>query len=378
MRREFLKLVALNCVWSARLAFGQPPTPPLEGTREPKSKLRTTLSVELISSPTTALEAQRWGAIFQKHNVEVRTRSAQVAKPEVREQKQGSVRSVTIIAILEPNGVLTVPGRRFTADRDQALADWLIELRTYGAQGRPEGKPAYGLSKLQFDELFRLLELPVSKSSLKLPFDEALAVVSVNRGLSMRLTAEAADQVRQLPRDWQLSAELKGLSRGTSLAVFLANAGLAFRPGRTPEGELELVIVPLGEAGVWPVGWPLEKAPLKVTPKLVEVLPLEIDDTNLPGVFARASRECEIPVLVDGWRIAARGVDLAEAKFSLLPKRTMWSIVLVNATSPHHLVREVLVDEAGKPFVWISTDDPKRLNERAKQREVLIERQSDK
>lgn len=378
MRRDFLKLAMTVALTSLDTAFAQPPTPPLEGTREPKSKLRTTVNVELLTSPTTALEAQRWGSVFQKHGCEVRTRSAQQAKPELREIKEGSVRTVTIIGILEPNGTLVVPGRRFTADRDQAIADWLIELRTYGAQGRPEGKPSYGLSKIQFDELFRMLESPIAKPTSQLPFDEALAAVSGRRDLAMRLTAEAAEHIRKLPREWRLDVELKGISRGTGTAIFLAAAGLAFRPGRTPDEELELVIVPIDSTGVWPVGWPLDKAPLKATPKLVALVPIEIDETTLPEVFVRAAKECDIPVLVDQWRIAARGVDLTETKFSALPKRTMWSIVLQNATSPSHLIREVLLDEAGNPFVWITTDDPKRANERAKQREVLIERQAKK
>ncbi len=378
MRRDFLRLVLLSGLVPFESLLAQPPTPPLEGTREPKSKLRTTVSVELLTSPTTALEAQRWGAVFQKLGCEVRTRSAQQAKPEVREIKQGSQRTVTVIAILESNGTLLVPGRRFSADRDQAIADWLLELRTYGAQGRPDGKPSYGLSPVQFDELFRLLEAPVAKSTLKLPFDEALAAVTVNRNLSMRLSAEASASVQKLPRDWRLDAELKDLSRGTAIAIFLAAAGLAYRPGRTPDEELELVIVPINESGVWPVGWPLDKAPLKATPKLVALLPIEIEEAPLPAVFARASKECDIPVFVDQWRIAARGVDLAATTFYALPKRTMWSIILQNATSPSHLIREVLLDEAGKPFVWITTDDPKRANERAKQREVLMERPSKK
>lgn len=375
MRRDFLKLVLLSTVAPLELAFAQPPTPPLEGTREPKSKLRTSVNIELLTSPTTALEAQRWGSVFQRLGCEVRTRSAQQAKPEVREIKQGTVRTVTVIAILESNGSLSVPGRRFTADREQAIGDWLLELKSYGAQGRPDGKPSYGLSKIQFDELFRMLEQPVQRSTLSLPFDEALTVVSVNRNLSMRLAAEASERVQKLPRNWTLQAELKGLSRGTAIAIFLAAAGLAFRPSRTPDEELELVLVPIEEPGVWPIGWPLDRAPLKATPKLVEVVPIEIDDALLPEIFARASKACEVPVLVDQWRIAARGVDLNQTRFSALPKRTMWSIVLQNATSPSHLIREILLDEAGKPFVWITTDDPKRANERAKQREVLIERQ---
>lgn len=352
------------------------PTPPLEGSRGPKSKLRTVLNVELLTSPTTTLEAQRWGSVFQKQGVEVRTRSAESAKPEVRESKQGTVRTVTIIAVLEPNGSLVVPGRRFTQDRQPALADWLVELKTFGAQGRPDGKPAYGLSKPQFDELFKLLEQPVTKSAQRLPFDEALEAVSIPRGLAMRLNAEASERLQKLPREWKFDLELKGLSRGTGIAILLANAGLAFRPSRTPDEELELVIVPLDEPGTWPVGWSLDRPPLKAVPKLVELVPIEVAETSLPVFFARVSRECEIPILIDHVRIAARGVTLSDTMFEQIPKRTMWSLVLQNSTSPHHLLREILLDEAGRPFVWITTDDPRKQNERAKQREVLIERQT--
>jgi hypothetical protein len=42
--------------------------------------------------------------------------------------------------------------------------------------------------------------------------------------------------------------------------------------------------------------------------------------------------------------------------------------LLDRVTFPH-LMRELLQDEAGKPFIWVTTRTVKQLNERNRQRE---------
>ena len=340
-----------------------------------KGRLRTTVSVELLTAGTGGvIETQRWGAACGRIGVEFRTKTVAEGKAEVKERQQGTLRIVQVIAVIESDGKLSVPGRRFSLDREQAFGDWIRELQTYGSLGQPLGKPGFGLSKEQFDTLFKILEQPIGRASANLDFASALEAVGQVKGCAMRLTAETEDRIRGLPKNWKSSNELTGVSRGSALAILLADAGLAFRPSRTPDGELELVVVLLDEPGTWPIGWPLDKAPFKVMPKMVEVMPIEFDELPLSAVCQRAAKASDVPVFVDKHRIAAKNLDLQTLRASQLPKRTMWSIVLQQSVGPHHLLRENLVDEGGRPFVWITTDDPKRINERGKQRDVLLEK----
>ena len=351
-----------------------------ESTPTPnKSRLRTSVSVELLTAGMGGvLETQRWGAACGRIGVEFRTRTAAEGKAEVKERQQGTLRIVQVIAIIEADGRLSVPGRRFSLEREQAFGDWIRELQTFGSLGQPLGKPGFGLSKEQFEALFKILEQPVARAAARLDFAAALEAVGQVKGCAMRLTAEAEERLRHLPKNWKTANELSGVSRGTALAILLADAGLAFRPSRTPDGELELVVVLLDEPGTWPIGWPLEQPPFKVMPKMVELMPIEFDDLPLAMMFQRAAKASEVPVLIDQHRIAAKNLDLQTLRATQLPKRTMWSLVLVQSVSPHHLLRENLVDEGGRAFVWITTDDPKRITERGKQRDVLLEKRDAK
>lgn len=345
---------------------------------EQVGRLRTEVLVDLITSPDGgAIEAQRWGAALGKLGVTVQSRQLQAAKPEIRERKQGTLRTVQVTAVLN-GGTLIVPGRKFTADREQALGDWIRELQTYGAQGRPDGKPAFGLSPEQFGQLFHELEIPITTKTAGRAFELALDSLNLPKSLRPRFTAEATDRLGAIPVDWTMPGELKGMSRGTGIAILLAQIGVAFRPGRTPDGEIELQAVPLEEAGVWPIGWPLEKPPLQAMPSLVETVPIEFEDAKLSDVLEMAAEQTETRILSDRYRIAAKGQSLDKLMVTQAPAKTLWSIVLARVTGPHGIIRELLVDEAGTPFVWITPMDPKRLNEREKQREVLMERKAKK
>ncbi len=368
-------IIGLSPQYTGPVAKAQPGAKP-STTTEQVTRLKTEVTVELITSPSGGgVEAQRWGAALGRLGVTVQSRQSPDAKPEIRERKQGTLRMVQVTAVLN-GGTLVVPGRKFTADKEQALADWIRELKTYGAQGRPDGKPAFGLSPEQFGQLFHELESAITGKTEGQTYERAMDALGLPKNLRPRYLADAQERLKALPKQWTMPAELKGMSRGTGTAILLAQAGLAFRPGRTPDGEIELQAVLLEEQGVWPIGWPLEKPPLQSMPALVETVPIEFEDAALSDVIAMASEQTEIPILSDRWRLTAKGLSLQELKVTQVPAKTLWSIVLARVTGPHAIIRELLIDEAGTPFVWITPMDPKRLNDREKQREVLTERKT--
>lgn len=331
----------------------------------------TDVSVELLSDgKSSGLSSQRWGSAFGRLRVSVRIRRPLGSdRPDVTESRRGRTRYVRAIGKLERDGSITFPGRRFRLSDTARLAEWIRDLKTYGAQGNPNGQKGFGLSPQQFGLVFAALEAPVAESPAGLPLDRALSTLTLPSSLPLRLTEAAEEQLRANPPPAAAPDGLRGMSHGAALAILLHNAGLGYHPGRTPEGELELAIVPLAETeGVWPVGWPLERAPLHAMPKLVEVVPVELEDVPLTDVLTAASVKTGIPILIDTNRIEAANIQFSRLTVSQPLKKMTWSGLLDRATFPN-LMRELLQDEAGRPFIWVTTRTVRQLNERNKQRE---------
>ncbi len=359
-------VVLLSSAATVVLAQGRVRQPSSSKTQIPP----TDVSVELLSiSTVSAVSAQQWGSTFAKLRVSVRIRTpVGDDRPEVTETRRGRTRYVRAIGELKRDGSIVFPGQRFRLSDPARLAEWIRELKTYGAQGSTEGKPGFGLSPQQFALVFAALETPVARSLEGLTLDRSLAGVGLPESLPLNLTVEAEEQLRSNPPPAPAPDGLAGMSRGAALGILLNSAGLGFRPGRTPRGTLELTIVPLGDSAVWPIGWPLERAPLHTMPKLVEVIPVTLDEVPLTDVLTAASVKTGISILIDTHRIQAAGIQLERLRVTQAPKSMTWSGLLDRATFPD-LMRELLQDEAGKPFIWVTTRSVKQLNERNRQRE---------
>jgi hypothetical protein len=360
--------VLLSSATTVALAQGRVRQPSSSGkTQIPPTDVSVVL---LTTSTVSGVSAQQWGSTFAKLRVSVRIRPpVGDDRPEVTETRRGRTRYVSAVGELKRDGSIVFPGRRFRSSDAARLAEWIRELKTYGAQGSTDGKPGFGLSPQQFTQVFAALEAPVTRSLEGLTLDRSLAGVELPESLPLKLSVEAEEQLRSNPPPAPAPDGLAGMSRGAALGILLNSAGLGFHPGRTPRGTLELTIVPLGEtAAVWPIGWPLERAPLHTMPKLVEVIPVTLDEVPLTDVLTAASVKTGISIQIDTHRIEAAGIQLERLKVSQPPKKMTWSGLLDRATFPH-LMRELLQDEAGEPFIWVTTRTVKQLNDRNRQRE---------
>ena len=61
-----------------------------------------------------------------------------------------------------------------------------------------------------------------------------------------------------------------------------------------------------------------------------------------------------IPILIDRAAMVSRNINLAEVKISHPRKRTTWVTALNSFTYKAKAKSEVLIDEAGKPFLWVT------------------------
>lgn len=364
-RRSWLAASALSAgsLIGGRLS-AQPPRKPIQTTLLPDDRSsnapETEVTLELIASAAAAAEhSQAWGQRLQKLNIHFQTRQGVVGdKPEVTEKKLGRFRRVTIIAVLDRSGKILCHDRNFTLAEAEKLGEWIRELKAYGAQGAPHGKPLFGLDERQFAGVLRELSPAVTEETKGLSLETALGKLSLSEKHPLRMTPEAQRSARMNGSDKTLRQSTRGLSAGTALAVTLGEFGLAFKPLRTPDGRIELVVSPRDDGqDAWPMGWPLDpdKPQGQIVPALFKMVPVNLDNAPLTDVLAAAAEESEVPILTDYHAIEAEGIEMSELKVTVPLRKWAWGLLLKQVTFPHKLGRRIVADDSGKPFVIITT-----------------------
>jgi hypothetical protein len=190
-RSRGLCLLIVTVIVLVRPVQGQsPPTslksqrvpPPLKTPAAPESRIgekppqrsepsSTTLYIDLFASdPTQPAQSQTWGRVFDQlgHRVRIQTGGTE-DEPKISESNRGPLRTVTLTGKIDRRGTLSFPGKVFNPGDDQALKEWLDELKSYGAQGSPVGQPRWGLNADQFQGLFSSLAEVVENDVTGLP-----------------------------------------------------------------------------------------------------------------------------------------------------------------------------------------------------------------
>ena len=104
----------------------------------------------------------------------------------------------------------------------------------------------------------------------------------------------------------------------------------------------------------WPIGWPPQAPPKQAAPKLYEYLTVEIKEITLPEAINAIQGRVEVPFLFDHNGMAREQIDMASVKVSFPKKRVQYLRVLDQVLFQAQLKSEVRLDEAEKPFLWIS------------------------
>lgn len=318
-----------------------------------KAEIRTEVRVELLTDRRGApLAAQRWAKSFQQFKVALRIRRAIGGeRTSIREKTTGGLRRVTVIGRLDRSGRILVPGKSFSPGNPTTLGKWLEELGTFGAKGNPSGQPAFGLTEGQFNTLFETLAQPVGSDLSGKPLAEAIGSLGLTGAMRLDLARLGASARAIVPP----RTNGKGLSRGATLAALLASGGFAFQPRRTPAGRLELRIVkPAAGTTTWPVGWPPRLSRLKTARPLFKIVPVELNEAAFLEVIDAIATETKIPMLIDHHGLAQKQIDPDKLKVTVPAKKTSWFQLQKSVTNPHHLTRDLRIDEAGKPFVLVT------------------------
>lgn len=361
-----LTLLIIYCVADgAAVVNAQPaPRPQPQKISGASDQPRTTIvEMKLVTGTDGGgLHAQQWSKQLEPLEISVQIARATLNdKPEVRERTVGTIRYVTAVGTLDRAGKVSFPGRTFDAGDGVKMKEWVNELKTYGAQGTPDGQPMWGLSKEQFNRVYDSLVKPVEVETSGQRLSDAVARLPIPAQYPVRFSPAATALMTQAGAKTQVRQDVRGFSSATALAIMLNDCGLGYRPNRTPAGGLELLVEPIGQRqDLWPIGWPLQKPRIKAAPKLFAMTPIELKDVQLTDLLVTVAELTETPVMIDYHEIEQKKIDLSQLTVSQKRTETSWSVALKNMVIPKRLSREIWQDEAGRPFVWITTNRPGR------------------
>lgn len=320
-------------------------------------------SVEIVigaENPRAAGNGQQWLEVLREVGIEglqVRQR-APGEDPEIVDRGTKSSPAYHVYGVLTIRNELIVPGHQFSVRDRDAIADWLKELREKGIDQAAGGSGGpFGLSAKQLDALRADLARPVALTTVDMTPTEALTKLptALEHDLALDPACKAALREAEPNRE-----ELAGLATGTSLTYMIRSAGLVLEPVAS-RGRVVLTVRPTDPAReAWPVGFEPDAKPEKLVPDFYEFLTVEIEDTAANEVLASLGDRLKLPLLYDHYALARNGIDLNETKVNLPEKRMTYSMVLKKVLQQAKLTYELRVDEADKPFLWITTQAPAR------------------
>lgn len=304
------------------------------------------------------IEAQAWYQTLTELGIgQLRIRPQQPGdKVDVTVAGQPGQRVYRVRGLLNDRGELLLPGGRFRQNDRRGLGQWLSRLRETGPPPADGKRPPFGLSEPELRRVRSELSQKVmfaTRDQQRGDVLDRLSELLVDVPLAVQSSASTT-----VPRAGQgdpISDELRGVSLGTALAALLRPEGLALQPRRTPEEQLELVMLP-GAEGLecWPVGWNCDD-PKRVLPKLYTSLEVELKQVALDKALAAVAGRLDVPVLVDHNTLAAVDVEMTSVKVSQPAKRLTYSLLLRKMLVPARMTFEVRVDDAGQPLLWITS-----------------------
>ncbi len=266
----------------------------------------------------------------------------------------GADRVCVVTGMLDSKNELVLPGGRYSLNQAAAAARW---LRAVGQRGsdKPSGQAAVGRSAQPFERLRKELAAPLELATRGKDRAEVARQIVAGLAIPVRLDASALDAMQGNT----VAEELTGLSVGTALAAVLRPAGLCLVPRAGALGRGEFAVAPWrGAPEAWPVGWPPEKPVPDVLPTLFESFNANIENVPVDRVLDALGQRLKVPILYDHRAMARHGVDTAKATVRSPKSRTTYHNLLRKVLSQARLTYEVRVDEAGQPFVWVTTRKP--------------------
>lgn len=351
---------ALSAVAQTRPALKSKPPPAAKS--KPGAVRSTTIEIELLSSEGGGLQAQQWRSSLESLDVPLSIRRGQSdEEPETKEKIIGTLRKVTVIGRLERSGRIVFADRSFEPGERAPLKEWINDLRTFGAQGKPDGQPLWGLNEEQFTAVFESLTEATKADFVGQDLEAAVRKLPLPAQFPVRWTDAAKSRLERRPGKNLVRQSTQGFSLATALALVLRDHELGFRPSRTPSGDLEFVIdVPETAGDAWPIGWPLKLSRQKAAPKLFALQQVYFDAEPLGELLSQAAKSAEIPILLDYADPYVRDPEWAKFAINYPPRQASWHAVVKDSLNKVKLTFDLWQDEGGRPFLYVSSVKSKR------------------
>jgi hypothetical protein len=251
---------------------------------------------------------------------------------------------------------LNLPGGVSFSIRDkQKIRDHIQKIRDDGPKVALSKKMAFGLTAEQLVDLHKDLAAIHGKSTKGQPVIDIVEAIADAIKTPIKVDASARDK---LAKNTTVAEELKTLSSGTTLAAILRPLGLVAMPKRPQGKKPEIVIIDSRKADEhWPIGWPNERSNLAVAPEMFGRNDYDITNYAIQGILDAVEKKIKMPFLYDHNSMARHGADPKKIKVTLKrPQETYYGIVReILAEGRPQMMPEIRLDEAGTPFMWITT-----------------------
>ena len=313
------------------------------------------VDLELVTVGSFPFEQTRdWLAMLQKLDLEgVRISSGtDDDTPEI--VTEGSAKSPVykVKGLLLPGGNLLLPGGKFKLSDRAAIGRWMDKLKQGGEEGLTAKPGAFGLLPKQLAAVHKELSSPVDFSTAGGTPKDIVDKLTGKLSLTVDFESGANDALRSAE---PFPDQLLGVSSGTALAAVLRPSGLVCVPVKGKGDAIDLKITDSRSVEKsWPVGWPSERPKGNVLPDLFKTLNVEIADTPLEESMAAIQKRVNVPFLSDQNSLVRQRVDL-KAKINLPKANLTYSRILDKLLGQVKCKTEVRLDEADKPFLWITT-----------------------
>lgn len=339
-----------------------------EPAPRPVKITKTIIEMEILipANGTSSTVAQKWGSALSKSGISAVFRTERAGDQNTLKQKvTGQTRWINIVADLEPSGKLMIGKKSFMLDEFEQFQQWINDIETFGAQGRPEGEPNWGLTAAQYDVILGLLSPVVEQNTAGLSITDALKSWDNIPNLPLTFSATARAQLLNAPTLPIIQQNVKGISKGSALSIVLSELNLRFYPRRTPEGAIHLMIeTPEQIVEAWPIGYNLEAmgtTRLKAAPSLLKIQTFDFEKKPIRLQWQETGASTGVPIFVDETSIREVGINLDQITISQNYQKLSSSLLLKKISIANKLDTELLLDEGGHPFVWVTPFIPKPL-----------------
>jgi len=237
------------------------------------------------------------------------------------------------------------------------LAAWLQTLEEFGAKGPPDESPTWGLSEDQFKAVLNLFA-PLVKDPIDLSNAQAaIDSLQLPKTFTVQFTDKAkARRVLPAAKMGKITVDCKGLSKGTALAVALAQFGLGFRPLENPDGGY-LVEVGVGDEAdnQYPIGWKPTAPIFNVIPAIGKTIPVDLQDGDLDAIIQLIAEKLEVPYCYAAYPLLIEGKDISKIKYSRKPDKLSIVSLMRIVGQAHDIGLSLRTDEAGSVFLWVTS-----------------------